>query len=208
MKTICGIYKITSPNKKIYIGQSKNIERRKNEHKKENKKQYYLCKSIKKYGWDKHKFEIIEQCLESELNEKEKYYIELFQTFNYQYGMNLKEGGNRCVFSDETRKKMSVTRKLMGIKPPSWLGKKHSLETIAKISNSNKGKIFTKEHRKNLSNARKGIIVSQETREKMRKKMMGNKYGLGRKDNLGKKLSNETKLKISISLKKWYEKKK
>ena len=74
-----GIYKITSPTNKIYIGQSINIERRWNEYKK------YYCKtqpklyfSLKKYGHERHIFEIIEECDESILLPKEIYWKEYY----------------------------------------------------------------------------------------------------------------------------------
>lgn len=58
-----GIYKITSPTKKVYIGQSVNIERRFLVYKKLNcKKQPRLYDSFRKYGVDKHKFEILCEC--------------------------------------------------------------------------------------------------------------------------------------------------
>ena len=74
-----GIYKITSPSGKIYIGQSVNILSRINKYK--NAKcitQPIILKSILKYGWESHLFEIVLECEKSELNEKERYYQELF----------------------------------------------------------------------------------------------------------------------------------
>ena len=78
-KIICymkktGIYKITSPNNKIYIGQSIDIERRFKQYfsfNKSNKSQIKLWRSLKKYGCDNHVFEIIEQCNFKELNNRE-----------------------------------------------------------------------------------------------------------------------------------------
>ena len=60
-----GIYKITSPNGRIYVGQSKNIEKRIKCYKSLNcKGQKLLYRSLLKYGVDKHKFEIIIECSE------------------------------------------------------------------------------------------------------------------------------------------------
>ena len=60
MDTQIGIYKITSPNNKIYIGQSVDIYKRWNYHKKlysnDSPKLYY---SLKKYGSENHIFEIV-----------------------------------------------------------------------------------------------------------------------------------------------------
>lgn len=59
--TMKGIYKITNPNNKIYIGQSTNIENRIKRYKSlQCAGQRILYNSLKKYGWENHKFEIIE----------------------------------------------------------------------------------------------------------------------------------------------------
>ena len=69
-----GIYKITSPTKKIYIGQSIDVNDRFTKYKRLNcDNQTILIRSFRKYGVDSHKFEILEECLESELNDKERY---------------------------------------------------------------------------------------------------------------------------------------
>ena len=56
------IYKITSPSGKIYIGQTRNFRHRLSVHKYDIKRsRTYLSASIKKYGFDSHKFEIIHE---------------------------------------------------------------------------------------------------------------------------------------------------
>jgi predicted GIY-YIG superfamily endonuclease len=46
------IYKITSPSEKVYIGQSRNIQRRVKNYKRiDCKQQTILYNSINKYGW-------------------------------------------------------------------------------------------------------------------------------------------------------------
>ena len=68
MKQI-GIYKITSPSKKIYIGQSIDIEYRWKSYKRLHcQTQTKLYNSLKKYGSDKHKFEILQLCDKEQLN--------------------------------------------------------------------------------------------------------------------------------------------
>lgn len=70
----CGIYKITNLiNNKIYIGQSVNIERRLNEHKRRDEQK--IDKAIKKYGFENFNFEIIEMCQPDKLDELENYWI-------------------------------------------------------------------------------------------------------------------------------------
>ena len=77
------IYKITSPSGKIYIGQTNDIEKRKiNYEKLLCKAQRLLYSSIKKYGWDNHKLEVLLEVndvsellqLEIETIFKHKYY--------------------------------------------------------------------------------------------------------------------------------------
>lgn len=87
-KKICGIYKIENLiNGKVYIGQSNDIKRRWYHHKRDSIKEtspsynYPLYRAFRKYGIDNFKFEIIEECLEEELNDKEIYYIELYTSF-------------------------------------------------------------------------------------------------------------------------------
>jgi group I intron endonuclease len=76
-----GIYKITSPSGKIYIGQSKDIEKRFYSHRKQTEKQNTkFGLSIKEHGINNHSFEILEICNEDELNERELYYIRIFKS--------------------------------------------------------------------------------------------------------------------------------
>jgi len=106
---ISGIYKITSPNGSIYIGQSINIIRRWAEYKKLRGcgKNTRLLNSLTKHGFENHTFEIIKQCSFEKLDELEIYYINLFETFNTETGLNLHSGGNNHTVSDETRIKQS-----------------------------------------------------------------------------------------------------
>jgi hypothetical protein len=85
-----GIYKITSPSGKIYIGQSKDVENRWDQYKKPNnyKGQVKLYRSIIKYGIINHNFEIIENCLEEKLNERERYWQDYYDVLNKNIGLN------------------------------------------------------------------------------------------------------------------------
>ena len=71
-----GIYKITNPSGKIYIGQTVNIEKRFKEYKNIHvtiRQQIKIYNSLKKYGSENHIFEIIEECLLEQLDEREIY---------------------------------------------------------------------------------------------------------------------------------------
>ena len=87
-----GIYKITNKkNNHCYIGQSKNIEKRWSNHiyHDKSKDEYPLYRAFKKYGINNFIFEIIEECTLKELNEKEQYYIKLYQPeYNQTVGVD------------------------------------------------------------------------------------------------------------------------
>jgi group I intron endonuclease len=60
-----GIYKISSPSGRVYIGQSVDINARFRAYRNGNcGKQKRLYESFKKYGFDSHILEIIEECEE------------------------------------------------------------------------------------------------------------------------------------------------
>jgi len=71
-----GIYKITNPENEIYIGQSRDIEKRLIQHKLYAKNKG-LKNSIAIHGWDNHKVEILCECEASELNTKESEYVKV-----------------------------------------------------------------------------------------------------------------------------------
>jgi group I intron endonuclease len=158
------IYKITSPSNKVYIGQTINFEKRVNHYKKLNcKTQIRLYNSLLKYGFDSHKIEIIENCKFDELNNRERYYQELYDCINK--GLNLiytNTSEKRKLISEETRKKMSESGKI----------KVFSKEHRENISKAERPKIyingvltktyFTPEHRKKLSDWQIGRIFTAE----------------------------------------------
>lgn len=95
----CGIYKLTNKlNGKSYIGQAIDIRKRWREHKcaslNPNNKDFNMVihKAIRKYGIENFNLEIIEECEQSELNDKEIYWIDKYNT--YHQGYNASIGGN------------------------------------------------------------------------------------------------------------------
>ena len=98
---IGGIYMlICRVNGKRYIGQSKNIRRRLNEHRRGKSFAPVICKAIAKYGWDAFDKTVLEFCPIEELDEKEIYYIaELKPEYNLSKGGGDPKG---CKPSPET----------------------------------------------------------------------------------------------------------
>lgn len=168
MKKICGIYKITSPSKRVYIGQSLDILTRWKRYKLlDCKKQQRLYRSIKKYGFNRHIFEIIHECDPKELNDLEKYYVDLFCCFNSEFGLNLQDGGGAAgAASEATKLKMSISH---SGENNHFFGKSHSPEQKAHWTLIRTGRKLSPETIAKLT----GIKQSPETCEKKRQKMLG-----------------------------------
>ena len=90
-ENICGIYKITNiKNQMCYIGQAKDMRKRLNEHLKkglgiDTPQGNKLYQAMLEDGIDSFTFELLEECSEEELNSKERYYIELYNSIDYGY---------------------------------------------------------------------------------------------------------------------------
>jgi group I intron endonuclease len=155
-----GIYKITSPNNRIYIGQSIDINKRFNSYQKmyvKNKKQTKLYRSFLKYGVENHIFELVCECIESELNDNERYYQELFNCLDNGLNCKLTKTNDKSgKVSKETLNKMSIAS--MGNN--HWLGKKHTQETKDKIKLANTGRKYSDEI--NKSKGRKGRVSNMK----------------------------------------------
>jgi len=163
---IIGIYKITSPYGKIYVGKSKDIKQRWLGYKtRQNKKQTKLYNSFNKYGVENHIFEIIEICDISVLSERETFFIKKYNTYNTDNGLNLTGGGEgRDYLCEEDRKKIGDFHR--GNKYN--LGRITSDETKEKLRQIGKVRIFTDEHRKKISEAKKGFKQSEEAIQKIK----------------------------------------
>jgi group I intron endonuclease len=176
-----GIYKITSPSDRVYIGQSIDIERRFRHYKRMIcKEQIKIYNSLLKYGVDAHIFEVLELCDTEELNNRERHYQDLYDSV--ANGLNL-----------------------LYVKSEHFNGG-HSEESKKKISDSLKGRKLSEEHKYKigLNNSRRGM--SDETKEKHRLGRLGKKASpetIAKQilKRLGTKRSEETKKKISEALK-------
>ncbi len=95
---ISGIYKITNQKtKECYIGQAVDLASRFKDHAKcglgiDTPQGNKLYKAIQEYGIQNFSQEVLEQCSKELLDEKEKYYIELYQA--KEFGYNSTKGNN------------------------------------------------------------------------------------------------------------------
>lgn len=95
---VCGIYKITNRKTGLcYIGQSVDIAKRWKDHAKcglgiDTPSQNKLYQAMLKDGLINFTFELLEECERDLLNEKEKFYINLYQACDYGY--NSTSGNN------------------------------------------------------------------------------------------------------------------
>lgn len=176
------IYKITNlVNGHMYIGLTRQpLQTRWKKHLKDSKHlDYYFYRAIKKYGPDNFTQEILEEISNpSKLDEKERYWINHYDTFKNGYNSTTGgEGG--CTFSEAARRKMSLVKKG---KPPNYIGPawnkgiKMSPDFCKKMAEIKKGTIPTNLH----------ILHSKECVEKM-KTTKRNKY-LERKLNASSNL--------------------
>lgn len=143
-----GIYKITSPKGRIYIGSSINVLCRISNYKRgtAGTQQPRLFNSFVKYGTSNHIFEIVEYCEISELKNRERYWQEQCKVIGPE-GLNcvlVEAQGVPKVHTDLTKHKISKT--LSGRKSP------HSQETIDNIS---------KGHRKNWQNKQELLLLGK-----------------------------------------------
>jgi group I intron endonuclease len=105
-----GIYKITSPNGRIYIGQSTDIEYRFIDYRRHHcKNQIRVYNSFLTHGVENHIFEVLEECEFEDLDCRERHHQDIYDVTSRQ-GLNcmLTEcGEKRRIYSEEVRKKMS-----------------------------------------------------------------------------------------------------
>ncbi len=174
-----GLYKITSPSLKVYIGQSWNIKRRWDDHRSEGRhlRQPKLGASFKKYGYSNHVFEIIVELPEDISQETMDLYEHIY-IMQYVAGgipmLNLTQGGGN--FGQHSESSKNKLREANKGKAP-W----------------NKGKtgVYTKECNDKRRSSLQGHIMKPHVKAAL---AIANREA---KPMLGKKHSEETKIKIS-----------
>lgn len=172
---VIGIYRITNNiNGKVYIGQSVDCFRRLKFHKL-HENQELLVNTFNKYGISNFSFDIIHALKEAsteELNDLETMYIEYYKSCDRSFGYNLRQqGGSHGKHAISTCEKISKAltgkkksedhvNKIRSYRASDETKEKlrqkalnRSEETLRKMSESAKVKIFTEEHRRNIGKA-------------------------------------------------------
>lgn len=105
-----GIYKITSPTGKMYIGQSIAIEKRLHAYKNLMcRNQVKLYNSLTKYGTDSHVFEVVEECSVEELNSRERYWQEHYNVVSSGLNCRMTASDDKSGYlSEDTKAKIST----------------------------------------------------------------------------------------------------
>lgn len=155
MPQVFTIYKITNEvNGKIYIGFDSAWPNRRDKHLKSAGGALAVQKAIKKYGRDAFRWEVIYQSLDGihTKNIMEGQFINEYDAFRSGYNRTL--GGDGCLgykHSDDRKKKIAISK--INWRPTTemnennrnkHLGKRHSIETKKKMSESQR---WTEERR-------------------------------------------------------------
>lgn len=194
-----GIYIISNiKNGKVYIGSSKAIQKRLYQHKyllKNNKSHSpKLQNAYNKYGKESFIFAIIECCKEENLKDVEKMWIEFYDCVNKGYNCS-----NDTECSTRGLKHSDDTRKKMSLAQKKLTNLPHRKEMSSKIISSYnktlKGVPKSDLHRKKISESNMGKKMSEDTKTKQSIRMKKNPISYWK----GKKMPLEMRKKLSIS---------
>lgn len=130
-----GIYKITSPNGSVYIGQSWDIESRRAGYINARcPRQKLLHNSFTKYGWKTHTHEIVYvlpiDITQDVLDAYEHFFWKQFKEAGFRI-LNLREPGARGKHTEETKIKMKIAQKKAAImKGRKWMSKNNASKFV------------------------------------------------------------------------------
>lgn len=193
-----GIYSVTNKNTgERYIGKSENLHKREVTHLWALRNNRHPSKPLQA-AWnrgDGFVFEILELCDPEELNDKEKFWIEYFDSMNHGY--NQSKGGVSTlgrVCTEETRQKISEANKGRVVSAeiirkrvetlqrrlandPDFAKQHHEKlsERLRGKPSWNKGKPCPESQKRLVSEKLKGRYISDEHREKLRALYSGEK---------------------------------
>jgi group I intron endonuclease len=203
----CGVYKLETDNGEIYVGSSKNIEKRIKEHVYTCRKKIHKNDRIQRAFLNGFGHKILIVCAPADLFLYEQICIDALnpslnismtageQDFNGEIRKRMSEGSRKRWSDPEQRRKMSLAQ----------TGKKHSDVTKRKISQNSKRFLSSeigKQHLSRLARMSAERGASEETRKKMSERAQGRiispearkKMSIAAK---GRRLSSEHKAKIS-----------
>ena len=195
-----GVYKIQSTikSKRSYIGSSIDINRRKQDHLKNLRKNIHhslkLQRHYNKYGESDLQFSILLGCEKEDLIKIEQYFIDSYKPY-----FNCSPTAGNCLgvkHSIKTKKKLSNQR--IGQKN-NFYGKHHSEETKQKNREAHLGKLLTDEHKQNIGKGHLGQKRSEIAKYNMSE---------AQKRRVRNPASEETKKKMSEAQKKQWKIKK
>lgn len=181
---VAHLYRLTSPSGKSYFGIAKNVKKRWQEHaaSARNGIGYSLHKSIRKYGFENFKNEILVTSTTEYIKDLEIKAIAAYGTM--KNGYNLTGGGDgllNIVVTPERRKKQSESQK----------GKTFSDVHRLRISLSNKGKKMPEEQKAKISTSLSLVVRSDE----WKRNISLSKKGVAQTDKAKKARSESQRLK-------------
>ena len=139
------IYKLTSPNGKVYIGRTKNFDERMEAHRYNAMVRKYpnsLHRAIRKYGWDNFQKEIITEVESDKSQILEEQFIKAYNSVNKGYNDTYAGGGGN-VFEgrpEALEKMKSILSKKHSGSGNAMYGKSHSEEAKQKQREKAKGR--------------------------------------------------------------------
>lgn len=149
--SIIGIYKITSPSGRVYIGQSRDVEQRwaiYNSLNSSVKGQVALYNSLLKYSPGNHVFEVIEECEFKDLNIRERYWQDHYDV--------LGKNGLNCVLQETDELPRVVSEETRRKRSEAFSGKNNPMYGRIGELNPNYGKKMSEADKKAQSEKMKG----------------------------------------------------
>lgn len=219
MLNISGIYKITSPSGKFYIGSSQHIANRWRQHKSALRRGVHTNPKLQaawlKYGESCLRLEAIESCAVDMLLLREQHYLDTLMPY-YNIAKSAESPMRGLKHTEEAKRKMSKPGELNPFYgrtlPPEHravldrTGTKHTPETLEKYKQRNGennafyGKTHTEVARFKMKELATGRKMSEETKAKISKASAGENNG--NYGNVGRhKHSEEARAKMSAAQK-------
>lgn len=120
----------------------------------------HFHRAMRKYGKENFLVEELEHCDESNLNDREKYWISELKP---SYNMTVGGDGGDTSSSEKYQEYMKKRPLLMSGENNPFFGKKHSAETKEKISQKKKGTVVSEETKQKLRGINLGKKMSAES---------------------------------------------